>query len=159
MQIDESKQENKKWINKVRLAQYKYLSIYASNEEEQNILKLLKQRLLEDGITEEIINQEVLDYKNLSDEELNKQIKEKVEDLVYRIVNLLAKEGKDEVDSNEYPELYHRIQELMALNPKIANQLINEAFEKENISNGMNCGNALCGGGCSYYFSKKLTYK
>lgn len=154
MAIEELKQEYKEWITTVRLAHYKRLSntlVLESNERE--MLLKLKQLLLEDGISEETINQEVSQYKELSDEERKKQLEEKVEVLVSQIITYL--ENFEEISSKDYPEVYHRIQELVALNHVLANELIKETFEREKISHYMICGDPLSGGPCTYYFSKK----
>ena len=159
MEIKELKQKYKDWITIVRLAHYKRLCIspLPLENNERFMLERLKKMLLEDGITEETINQEVSQYKKLSEDERTKQIKEKVGVLVSQIVTYL--ENIEEINSTDYPELYHRIQELVALNPSVANDLINRAFESERINHCMSCGDSLYGRPCTYYFSKKLTYK
>lgn len=159
MDIEKVKHEHKEWITRIRLARYKSLSISTqmTEYEEKVMFKQIKQMLLEDGITEETINQEALNYSNLSEDERKKQIVEKVEVLVSQIAILLK--TNDEIDSKDYPELYYRIEEIIALNPDLGNQLIKEAFERESINNAKNCSDSLYGGGCSYYFSKTLSYK
>lgn len=161
MEIVELKQEYKEWITIVRLAHYKRLRTnpLPLENNEKKMLEELKQLLLEDGITEETINEEVSKYKNLSEEERTKQIEEKAGVLVSQIVTYL--ENTEEINSKDYPELYHRIQELVALNPSVANSLIKETFESEKISHCISCGDSLYGKPepCTYYFSKKLTYK
>lgn len=150
--------ENKKWMIKVRLAHFKRLSSKLTtleNHEKEMLIKI-KQLLLEDGVTEETINQEIFEYNKLNEEERKKQIDEKVEVLVSQIVTYL--EDIEEINSKDYPELYHRIQEILALNTD-GNELISQAFERENISHCMNCSGAIYGGPCTYYFSKKLSYK
>lgn len=117
----------------------------------------IKELLLEDGITEDIINEEVLKYSELNDDERKKQMEEKVNLLVSQILTYLDKD--EEINSKDYPELYYRIQELLALNPYSANEIIQEAFRQDNINHCMNCDSSLFGGPCTYYFSKKLSYK
>ena len=155
-------QEDKEWLTKIRLARYKSLSISPKplEYEEKVIFERLKQFLLEDGITEETIDQAVLEYENLSEDERKQQLLEKVEVLVSQIITYFDENKEDkEIDSKRYPILYYRINELIGLNPTLANQLIKEAFAREKINNCMNCSNSLYGGECTYYFSKKLTYK
>lgn len=159
MEIEELKQEYQEWIIKVRLVHYKRLttSTLPLDNNEKVILERLNKMLLEDGITKEAIDKEVDDYKQLSEEEKTKQIEEKVDDLVNKITTYL--ENIEEINSKDYPELYHRIQELLALKPTLANELIQKAFETKKINHCMSCGDSLYGKPCTYYFSKKLSYK
>ena len=157
MEAEKNTQNNKEWITKVRLAQYKRLSMDPEEYDAKIWLDKFKQTLLEDGYTEEQLNKEVLEYSALSEEQRIKQMEEKAEALVAQVMMHL--ENKEEISSAEYPELYHRIQEILALNPNIANQIIQDAFAAQKINEGMSCGDALTGGTCSYYFSKTLIYK
>ena len=150
--------EDKEWITKVLLTSYKSLSVGTTLDYSDKImLDKLRQMLLEDGFTNETLEQVVLEYAQLSEEERLKEIEEKVEALISQIVPLL--EGKEEISSKEYPELYYCIQELVAINPEVANQLIKEAYAKENIRYGTDCSGSLYGEECSYCFSKTLTYE
>ena len=150
--------QEQEWITKVRLAHYKRLSNTSVLENsEQEMLAILKDLLLNDGITEEIINQEVCQYGELSEEERIKEMIEKAEALVSQIVTYLG--DSEEISSKDYPELYHRIQELLALDSTRGSDLINEALEREKISHFISCGSSLYGGPCTYYFSKKISYR
>lgn len=159
MEEEKLKQEYQEWINAVRLAHLKRLSL---NEEtldnnELTILKQFRSALLNDGVSEEFIKDEVSKYKATSEEERLEELKTKVNNLVNRINALLA--SKEEISSIDYPELYHRIQEVIALEDKIANKLISDSFESEGINHCMSCGDSLFGRPCTYYFSKSLSYK
>lgn len=154
MEANGFKQKQDEWIRKVRLAHYKRLSNALSlDTDEKNRLIMLRQLLLSDGFTEEAITQEALQYGMLNDEEKQKQVDEKIEELVSQITAYL--ENIEEISSKEKPELYHRIQEILALNPDGGSDLIGEVFEKEKIYRCTVCGDSLYGGGCTYYFSKK----
>lgn len=151
--------ELEQWIITIRLAHYKWLTtnIQSLKNNEKEMLLKLKQMLIEDGIAEQTIDQEILKYKKLSEEERKQEMIKKVQILVSLIINYL--ENSEEINSIDYPELYFRIQELLALNSDIANELIKESFNSENINYCMNCSNSLYGKPCTYYFSKKLSYK
>lgn len=155
MEVEELKREYTEWIKKVRLAHVKRLS--TSNKplenNEKEILIKIKQLLLESGLTEGDIDQEILQYKELTDEDKKQLLEDKVQNLVSQIISYL--DDASEVSSKDYPELYHRIQELVALNPDVANELINDFFEREKISHFTSCGDSIYGGPCTYYFSKK----
>lgn len=155
MEIEELTKEYSEWIRVVRLAHLKRLSssTLPLENNEKEMLRRIKQLLLEDGFTEDDINQEVRQYMELNEEKRKKQLEDKVRELVSQIVSYLG--DIEEINSKEYPELYHRIQELVALNPTVANELINEFFEREKISHIMSCGDSIYGGPCTYYFSKK----
>lgn len=153
------KKEEQEWITTIRLSHYKWLCNNTSSldDMEKSMLIKIKQLLLDDGITEETINQEVWKYSELNEEERKKQMKEKAEELVLQITSYL--ENVEEISSKDYPELYYRIQELLALDPHSANELIKEVFAQDGINHCMNCNNSLFGEPCTYYFSKKLSYK
>ena len=154
MEANELKKEYDEWVRKIRLAHYKRLSTALSlDSEDKNMLVIFRQLLLDDGFTDDVLAQEVLQYKELSDEEKKKQIDDKAQELVDKIMSYL--ENNEEISSKVEPELYHRIQELLALDPKGANKLIDEFFEREEIYRCTVCGDSLFGGPCTYYFSKK----
>lgn len=154
---DKQANEIREWEKKVFIAIYKGLNIRTISDYEKNMLVELRKRLQERGITDEEMKKIVLEYQNLSEEERRQEIKEKVEDLVSQINTYL--DGKVEISSDEYPELYHRIQELISLNEEVGNELINEAFAREKINKGFNCGGRIYGGECAYLFSKTLRYQ
>lgn len=154
---DKQIEEIKEWEKKVFIAIYKGLNIRPISNYEKNMLVDLRKRLLDCGITEEEMEKIVSEYKKLSEEERRQEIEEKVEALVLQINTFL--EGKEEISSDEYPELYHRIQELIALNEEVGNELINKAFARENINKGLNCGGRIYGRECAYLFSKTLRYQ
>ncbi len=154
MEANELKKEYDEWVRKVRLAHYKRLSNALSLESsEKSMLVTFRQLLLDDGFTDYELTQEVLQYKELSDEEKKKQMEDKAQELVSQIMTYL--ENAEEISSKVEPELYHRIQELVALDPKGATKLIDEFFEREKIYRCNVCGDSLFGGPCTYYFSKK----
>lgn len=159
MNDEEMKQRDQEWIKVVRIAHLKRLSLTEEtlNSNDKIILKRLKSLLLENGTTEETINQEILAYRDLSEEGRNRELIEKAEELTSLITEYL--EIFEEISSKDYPELYHRIQELVALNPDIANTLIKDTFTREHINHCMSCGDSLYGRTCTYYFSKKLSYE
>lgn len=159
MNDEEMKQTNQDWIKVVRIAHLKRLSLTEetlNNNDKVNLARI-KQLLLENGSTEETINQEIFSYKNLSEEERTQQLVEKTEELTSLITEYL--EIFEEISSKDYPELYHRIQELVALNPDAANDLIKATFTREHINHCMSCGDSIYGRPCTYYFSKKLSYE
>ena len=123
------------------------------DSDDKNMLVRFRQLLLDDGFTDDALTQEVLQYKELSDEEKKKQMDDKAQELVDEIMSYL--ENNEEISSTEQPELYHRIQELLAINPDGANELIKEVFEREKIYHLTICGNSIYGNPCTYYFSKQ----
>lgn len=157
MNEQSSVNDYKEWIIKVRLAHFKRLSISKLDNNQKELLLRLKELLLEDGINEEELRNQTLVYGQLNDEEKIKILEDKVLELVMKLLPIL--ETNDEVSSKDYPEFYHAIQELIAYSPDEANKLIKEIFAKEHINHCMSCGSSLYGNPCTYYFSKKLTYK
>lgn len=159
MEIPELKQEYNEWMNTVRLAHYKRMkaNLETLSDYEKNMFSSIRQALFDNGYSEEVLNQEVSSYQSLSDDERIAQLKEKVDVLVKQIEDIL--DGTDEISSSDFPELYHRIQELIAYDSDKANELIQEAYESAGISHYMNCGDSLFGRPCTYYFSRKLSSK
>ncbi len=159
MEIPELKQEYNEWINTVRLAHYKRMkaNLDALNAYEKNMFSSIRQALLDAGYSEEELSQEVSSYQSLSDDERILQLKEKVAALVKQIEEKL--DTSEEVCSSDFPELYHRIQELIAYDSDKANELIQEAYESAGISHYMCCEDSLFGRPCTYYFSRKLSSK
>lgn len=157
--MDNTKDKYQEWLNKVRLAHLKRLSLNEETLDNNNLalLKQFKDSLLNNGLEEETINKEVSLYKEKTEEERIQEIKTKINTLVNKLNSLLAE--KEEISSIDYPELYHRIQEVIALESEAANKLINDSFNTEGINHCMSCGDSLFGRPCTYYFSKTLSYK
>lgn len=157
MEIPELKQEYIEWINKVRLAHYKRMkaNLEALSDYEKNMFPSIKQALIDAGYSEDILRQEALTYQSLSEDERALKLKEKVVALVKQIEDKLC--TSEEICSSDFPELYHRIQELIAYDSDKANELIQEAYESAGISHYMSCGDSLFGRPCTYYFSRKLS--
>lgn len=153
----EKAQEQNEWITKVRLAIYKGLSIKpVLDNNEKEMQRILKQLLSQDGWSEETLDREISLYRALSDEERLKLLEEKAEALASQIGTYL--ENNEEISSKDYPELYHRIQELLVLDPSRANEVIKKTLERKKISHSESCGASLFGIPCTYYFSKKISY-
>lgn len=153
------KEEYDEWVKTVRLAHYKRLSLDPESLEsnERYMLGQLRNLLLEDGFSEEALASLVEEYKDMDEETRMKEVEEKVKILVGQICEYL--DGVEEISSIDYPELYHRIQELVALNSTLANELLRSSYDEKGIHHCMCCGDSLFGRPCTYYFSKKLTYK
>lgn len=151
----EVKQEYNEWLLKVLLSHFKTLSVSTINNADRSTLENLRSQLIEGGITEEEMQEAVLEYEKLTDDERNKELEDKAITLVSKIDSLLN-ENKV-VDTKDYPEFYYRIQEILILAPTIddANNLIHQTFDKANIEEHVNCTNRLYGENCSFFYVKK----
>lgn len=147
--------EAKEWIKRIRLAKYKSLYLDGKNSLLMNQIEKL---LLEDGFSKEQLQAELNDYVQNEAPNQDEVIKVKVDSIMYDLTSALEQTKDGSLNTNDHPEYYYRIQEVVAMDPQLSSQLLGEAIERMNIeytsfhSEDLN-GNDL--GNYTYYFSKK----
>ena len=152
------KRNEKEWRKIVQLTHYARLSLSSNPEQAspqaEEFKKVLKK---EHGLSETDLQKELNKFK---EEVLPKKetiIKQKAAEILSDIVEGLKrlKEG-EALSTNDNREIYHRMQYILAIDPNVAGQALQEEEAKANITHTRVHATNLDGddlGGHTYYFS------
>lgn len=151
------KKTEKEWRKIVQLTHYARLS--SSNNPQQvsakaeDFKKILKK---EHGLSEADLQKELNKFRKEVLPKKETIIKQKAAEIMSDIAEGLKKLKKGEsLNTSDNREIYHRMQEILAIDPNIASKAFQEEEEKANISHTMVHSTNLCGddlGGHTYYF-------
>ena len=151
------KKTEKEWRKIVQLAHYARLSINPEqvSPEAEELGETIKK---EHGLSETDLQKELKKFK---EEVLPKKetiIRQKATEIIRDIEAGLKKlqKGESLSTNGDNREIYHRMQEILAIDPKIAGQALKEEEAKANISHTIIHRTNLNGddlGGHTYYFS------
>lgn len=147
------KKTEKEWRKVIQLAHFARLSIKPEKaaptaEEMSEILKK------DYALTDEDLQKELNRFKKDVLPKKEAIIKKKASKIMRDIVKKLEK-GKS-LSTNDNREIYYRMQEILAIDPNIANQALQDEEEKSNVTHTMIHRTNLSGadlGGHTYYFS------
>ncbi len=148
----------KEWRTIVLLANYKRLcstgNSQETNSERQKVKDILKG---ECGLSEEDLEKELQQYKEEVLPQKEAIIKQKAKDIMNDIVKALNEIKSDEsLSTADNREIFHRMQEILALDGDIADEALQEEEKKANITHTLIHQTNLNGddlGGHVYYFS------
>jgi len=147
------------WLTRIRLAKYKSLCTTKANEVDTTLIHEIEELLLESGYTKIQLQEEVKNYACNELQKINEVIQVKADEIMHDLlVALDNQEDNKTLNTNQYPEYYYRIQEIVAMDETIGSEILDQAIEKANIEYNVfhnidQNGNDL--GGYTYYFSKK----
>ncbi|MBQ2917572.1 MAG: hypothetical protein IJE59_05395 [Clostridia bacterium] len=148
----------KEWRKIVQLTYYARLSLISNSGDDGSEAKKFKRILKkEHGLSETDLQKELNKFK---EEVLPKKetiIKQKAAEIISDIVEGLKKLKNGEfLNTDDNREIYHRIQEIIAIDANLANEVLQEGVEKANITHRVVHTTNFCGddlGGYTYYFS------
>jgi len=150
------KRTEKEWRKIIQLAHFARLSI--NPEQAAPTAEEMSEILKKDyGLTEEDLQKELNKFKEEVEPKKESIIKKKAAKIMKDIVKGLKKLEKGAIlSTNDNREIYHRMQEILAIDPKIANQALQEEQEKANVTHTKIHRTNMKGddlGNHTYYFS------
>ena len=150
------KKTQQEWRKIVTLTNFASLSNNKGSEcsEVEKLREILKK---EHGLTEEDLRKELNRFKKEVAPQKEVIIKQKVDKIMREIVKGLKKLEKGEsLSTSDNVEIYYMMQEILAIDYIITNQIFQEEEEKANVSHTIIYATDLKGndlGGHTYYFS------
>lgn len=151
-----NKAEKTEWLKKIRLTKYASLKLKSQKtKNDMELMTAIEQTLLDMGIGYDEINN-YCDW--LSQDNLEERIALKCNEIFDDIVIKIESSKEKTINTHTFPEIYFKIQEIIAMDSELASTLLEEAERQAHIEHvtfmnsdreGNDCGNY------TYYFSKK----
>lgn len=131
-------QTRQEWKKVVLLAHYNRLGS-TNNLQKNEMLEKVKSILLEEyGLSEEDLKKVMQRYQAEVLPQKEAIIRQKATKLFSDIVAEIKKMKRDEsLSTDDYPEIRYRLQEIIAMDPKVANKILQEEEKNFNISHVM----------------------
>lgn len=150
------KRTEKEWRKIIQLTHFARLSI--KPEQAAPTAEKMSEILKKDyGLTDEDLQKELNKFKDEVEPQKESIIKKKASKIMKDVVKGLKKLKKGEIlSTHDNREIYYRMQEILAIDPKIANQALQDEEKKANVTHTVIHRTNMKGddlGNHTYYFS------